>query len=322
VKTIGLLPVRNEAWILPHSLACLSGFCDVILVNDQNSGDSTREICRQFPKVVLVESPKAEICEIGRWQLLDVARDYDGQNLLWCSDADELLSPALYQTFLSRERDRLTPGTVIEARFYHLWGRRDKYRDDNSPYAPYWKAFALVDSRATDFDRSERLPLHQPRVPVGDGQVTLRADDLHVLHLQWLISDRNQMKQAWYRCREWLDGRRAAEINARYSITFPAPRARTSPVPPEWTRGLSFPDTPGESEASWQERDILEWLDEYGVEFFEPLELWHIAKLRTVFESRTGRQPKPDRSYLPSLTDKARQLTQRVVRGARRRLLP
>ena len=36
----------------------------------------------------------------------------------------------------------------------------------------------------------------------------LRAD-VPVLHLQWLIAERNQMKQAWYRCRELLDGAQA-----------------------------------------------------------------------------------------------------------------
>ena len=49
MKIITLMPVRNEAWVLPHSLACLSAFCDVILVSDQSSEDESREICRRFP---------------------------------------------------------------------------------------------------------------------------------------------------------------------------------------------------------------------------------------------------------------------------------
>ena len=71
MKIIALMPVRNEAWVLPHSLACLSAFCDVVLVNDQNSEDESREICRTFPKVVLLESSERLICEEARWQLLD-----------------------------------------------------------------------------------------------------------------------------------------------------------------------------------------------------------------------------------------------------------
>jgi hypothetical protein len=49
VKIIALLPVKNEAWVLEHTLASLSGFCDVILVNDQQSTDGSRSIAARFP---------------------------------------------------------------------------------------------------------------------------------------------------------------------------------------------------------------------------------------------------------------------------------
>src|SRR5260221_7948741 len=45
VKIIALLPIRNEAWVLEHALACLSGFCDVIIASDQQSTDDSRAIC-------------------------------------------------------------------------------------------------------------------------------------------------------------------------------------------------------------------------------------------------------------------------------------
>src|SRR5256885_13238505 len=123
MKTIALLPVRNEAWVLPHALSCLSAFCDVILVSDQNSDDDSRAICRTFPKVELFESREALVCEQARWQLLDAARDYDGHNLLWWTDADELVSPPAISRYLEASRERLSPGTVIEAHFVHPWGR-------------------------------------------------------------------------------------------------------------------------------------------------------------------------------------------------------
>jgi hypothetical protein len=320
MKTIALMPVRNEAAILPFSLDCLSSCCDVIMVYDQASTDSTRDICRQFTKAVLIESNIAAVSEVGRWKLLDAARDFEGDNLLWCTDADELISPVLFHEFLTRDRERLLPGTVVEGMFHHLWERPDRYRDDQSPYAPYWKEFGLVDDRTTDFDRSPTLPLHQPRVPLGAGQTRLRSDSLHVLHLQWLMANENQVKQAWYRCQEWLDGKTAIEINRRYAITLPATRTRTSAVPSKWMEGLSFPElvTGG---ITWQEEEILEALEERGAEFFEPLEIWHIPKLGQLFRSQVGRRPRPDRSYRPPLSQRARHFARRVVAGTRRRLL-
>lgn len=320
MKTIALMPVRNEATMLPFSLECLSSCCDVIMVYDQASTDSSREICRRFPKVVLLESNVAAVCEVGRWNLLDAAREYDGDNLLWCTDADELISPVLFREFLATDRDRLLPGTVVEGLFHHLWDNPERYRDDGSPYAPYWKEFGLVDDRKADFDRSPALPLHQPRVPFLAGQPRLRSDSLHVLHLQWLMANENQLKQAWYRCKEWLDGKTAVEINRRYSITLPGARVKTSAVPEQWTQGLKFPEFVT-GEVTWQEKEILEAFEQQGVEFFEPLEIWHIPKLRQLFRDHVGRRPTPDRSYRPPLSQRARHFARRLVAGTRRRLL-
>jgi hypothetical protein len=117
MKIIALVPVRNEAWVLEHSLACWSGFCDVVIVNDQMSTDTTREICRRFPNVDLLETTStgpadtvARLPQQARWRLLDAARNYDGHNLLWCTDADELTPPTLARRFSSS-----TPATLPAA---------------------------------------------------------------------------------------------------------------------------------------------------------------------------------------------------------------
>jgi len=205
--------------------------------------------------------------------------------------------------------------------FYHLWGRVDRYRDDASAYAPYWKAFGLVDDRKADFDRTPALPLHQSRVPLRPDQLVIQSELLAVLHLQWLKFRDNQLKQVWYRCSELLDGRHPSEINARYSITLPPPRVRTSAVREEWVQGLAFPDL-REQGATWQERDVLKWLDELGPQKFEALEIWHIPELNNVFRQRVGRRPRPDRSYRLPLSKRARRFARKVVSGTRRRLFP
>jgi hypothetical protein len=321
VKVIALMPVRNEAWLLEHSLRCLSGYCDVILVADQDSEDASREICRRFPRVTLLESREAHVCEVARRQLLDAARQFEGHNLLWFQDADEVVSPAAVRRFLAREADRLTAGTVVDCVFHNLWGSATRYRDDWSAYRPHWKAMAIVDDRRVDYDRSSALPLHVPRIPAAPAGEPLRAADCHVLHLQWLAAERNQMKQAWYRCREWLEGQTgAAEINRRYAITFDAPGARTSPVPAEWVADVTVPDPCPDPPPAWQRREILGWFAAHGVERFEPLEIWHIPALRAEFTRRLGRPPRPDRSYRPAWPSRVRGLAARAAGRARRQV--
>jgi len=319
MKIIGLLPVKNEAWVLPHALASLSAFCDVVIVADQNSDDASREICRAFPKVVLIESAESRTCTRARWQLLDAARNYEGCNLLWCTDADELVSPSAATSFLGERRSELVPGTVIECRYVHLWGGFDRYRVFSVNYGPTWKALALVDDRRMDWNRANLLSLHEPRVPIDGAAATIRAD-VTVLHLQWLLPKRTQSRQAWYRCREWLDGRDSAGINERYQGTLPAPRARTAPVPPAWVHDVTFPDLAVDDDESWTDRDLVRWFTEHTPQHFEPLEIWHIARLRDEFVRATGRRPRPDRSHRPPWPVRARSFARRIAAGARRRL--
>lgn len=330
MKVIALLPVRNEAWVLAHSLSCLSGFCDVVLVCDQRSDDASREIAREIPKVVLVDGataddPAARLPQRARWQLLDAARQYDGHNLIWISDADELVSPRLARAWLQSRAD-LQPRTVIECMFYNLWNNPLEYRSDWTLYRPHWKAMAFVDDRRVDYPRGAGLPpLHEPRLPLGLSEQPVRADNLPVFHLQWLLAERNQTKQAFYRCLELLQQQgSAADVNARYSITLTQPFTRTTPVRAEWVKDITFPDFAIDREPSWHEEQIFRWFDEHGVETFEPLEIWHVKRLRREFQRRAGRRPRPLRSdqrpWLLRTRDKVRRAGGAVLRGAKRAL--
>ncbi len=316
-----MMPVRNEAWVLPHSLACLSGFADVILVSDRGSEDGSREIYRRFPRVVALDAAFDHRIRQQRWQLLDAARDYAGQNLLWSCDADELVSPGLMTRFLDGARERLQSGAVVEARLYTLWHGATRYRSGQTSYAPHWKRLGFVDDRRADYDRSSPTALHEPRIPAPPAEPGLRAEDPRVLHLQYAVPARNQMKQAWYRCREWLDGgKTAAAINEFYAITLPERRARTAPVPPEWVADVTVPDLAADREPTWHEADIRRWFDRHGAERFEPLEIWHVEALAREFRRRVGRRPRPERSYRRPWPARLGAGARRALGAARRRL--
>jgi hypothetical protein len=307
-------------------LACLSGFCDVVIVSDQASTDGSREIYPRFPKVKMVDRiafTARTMAATRRWHLLDAAREYDGKNLLWCIDADELVSPALMRAWLSAPATRLEPGTFLECGYYQLWNRHDTYRDDGSAYAPQLKMIGFVDDRIADFDRSPDVRVeHESRVPFVEGARSLAAPELPWLHLQWLLPEYNQIKQAWYRCRELLDDRQTAvAINESYAHTMLSGRPRTTPVARAWLEGLTFPDFDAvDRKGSWHLAEILQFFDRHGVERFEPLEIWNIPALEREFRARAGRRPHPDRSYLPPWHDRARRATRRAAGRVWRRV--
>jgi hypothetical protein len=321
MKIIALLPVKNEAWVLPHTFACLSSFCDVILVHDQQSSDGSREVAAHFPKVVWIESSDSKICEQARWHLWDIARQYDGENLVWCTDADELVSPARIRAFLDRRGAELTSGVVVDVMYCHFWNDPTRYRAGLGRYSPYRKPVAIVDNRRCDYDRARSLPLHEERVPIGTDTIRLQADDVPVLHLQWLLPNRSQMRQAWYRCRELLHGElEVPSINAQYAGTLPEWHVPTETIPGYWLEGVTLPDPSIDAEPTWQQADILNWFDECGIEFFEPLEIWHVPLLRDEFRRRTGRNPRCDRSHHPPLSRRARTFSLRAWNFVKRQL--
>ena len=89
-----LTPVRNESWILERFLAVTSQFADVIIVADQRSTDASREICRRFAKVIVIDNADPEYNERSRQQqLIAAARELvSGAKILMAIDADEILA--------------------------------------------------------------------------------------------------------------------------------------------------------------------------------------------------------------------------------------
>jgi hypothetical protein len=205
-----------------------------------------------------------------------------------------------------------------------LWRGTSRYRSDLSPYGPKWKVIAVVDDRRIDYPRSpDAPPLHEPRTPFDDDPQALKAGDLYLLHLQYAFWERNQMKQAWYRSLEWIDGRSTAgAINGTYAITMAPLFPGLTPVPAAWTSGVTMPDERIDLEPSWHLAEMLRLFDQHGIEFFEPLEIWHLPPLRDEFVRRTGRRPKSDRTHIAPLPKRLTRFAERIFKAIGRRVAP
>ena len=68
---------------------------------------------------------------------------------------------------------------------------------------------------------------------------------------------------------------------------------RTKNIPTEWLAGIDGLDAIRNSKESWYMQGALDYFTEKGVEYFEPLQIWHVPELREVFAKKMGRQPKP-----------------------------
>jgi hypothetical protein len=185
---------------------------------------------------------------------------------------------------------KLKPGDKLAMRWLMLWREPDAYRDDRSVWAKLVKDFAFADDPDTELAGAARTSGPNSE----DRWHKVPPECAAVLHYQFVPWWRTQAKQAWYRCFALIrEPQEAYRINAMYRATLDTRAAHTTAVPPGWLEGIAVPagiqDLPG----AWHLGAILEWFDEYGIEFFEPLQIWHVPELRDAFLETVGRRPRP-----------------------------
>jgi hypothetical protein len=303
MKLIALLPFKDEEWILPAYLSSVSPVVDEIIALDDGSTDASRQLIQDAGGTVIANATEglgwAEHSVATRsrmnaaWAtLLRLGRERGGSHFL-CLDADEALTAPSW-TFLREALADLHPGQKLAMRWLTLWKGRDVFREDDSVWSGLYKDFAFADSPDPEFN----IPyLGVARTP-GDNDegswIRLPVEKGAVLHFQFVPWARSQAKQAWYRCVELIrEPDRAYDINRTYAISTDQPNARTAYVPALWKAGLEVPQGIENLSPAWHLQRILEWFDEYGVEFFEPIEIWHVEELHAEFVRRLGREPEP-----------------------------
>ena len=278
MKIIAMLPVKNEAWVLRHCLQSLS-FCDEILAIDDNSNDATRAILEEFKCTIIPFDTSVQTGwkEYGiRDFLLREARTRMATHLV-AIDGDEMFSDAFVRDARALI-ETLEKGQSLALPWVNVI-------DTTHAYAPVaQKIFVMRDDGVSVF--REQF-LHVPRVPTYR-----RGIDLHppyaVLHFQYVNTIRNTYKQIWYMMSECIKGNRSPlRINTMYDV-----RMKKIAYPVSLLTQLSLPD-PTLDQSMWQKERVLQLFEQYGVGFFEPLDIWHESALREQFIATTGRLPKP-----------------------------
>lgn len=287
MKIITLLPVKNEAWILPYALKNFSGFSDHIIIADQHSTDGSREIYKNFPKVSVIDNNSTGASNKIRWSLLKEARKIPGNNLIICLDADELLSPKAVEEMKKFGNEK---AISFQADWIQLIDDGTKYRIDGV-WKGSTKEFAFIDDRLNvEYEEKELLIDHTARIPsIKDKFET----EYPILHLHYMAKSRSEIKQVWYMCIELLGGVNPRRINYRYATAL-FRNIKPANTEPWWSAGITMPPTEVFTD-TYAERhnEVVGMLKDKGPLYFEPLDIWHIPQLRKLFIKEVGREPKP-----------------------------
>lgn len=302
MKVIGLMPVKNEAWILPTAIPQLHRFVDEILVLDTGSNDGSLEILSQYG--VLVKKGfyhPGHQNNYAAWRntLLDWGRERKGTHFVWL-DADEAFTSHFLPSFRNY-LERLKPGQKLLMDWLCLWKDATQLRIDSCVWKKIVKDFVVCDDGTARFCESHLR--HEGRTPGPTpfrDQIIIPREEGAVLHFQFVPFHRFQMKQCFQRVRElwenveqkgWDYDQAVLSINRNYAITLDDPKARCSPLPTQWYQGIDRLDRLSQTSNGWFEEAIFDYFSRKPIEWFEPLQIWHLPSLHEKFVMKVGRRP-------------------------------
>jgi hypothetical protein len=296
MKLVGIMPCRNEDWILGLSLRAALLWCDEVVVGLHACTDDSAAIAFEAMKehagrVHVFEFPDGTWREMAHRQfLLSIARNQNATHIAMV-DADEvltgnLLSVPVYIRALIDQH--CTPGTVLQLPWLALPRTLDRYITSGVWGPGQQVSMVFKDQPEAHWALHGGRDFHH-RNPMGIGRAfraPLKPEQGGLMHLQFLDERRLRAKQLLYKLTEmirWpapcqLEGRYCAtqgdlahELNRMYGRAVyesdPA-KCETAPVPLEWwapyahlMRHLSFPRTPegGGMMGAWYRGQEIPW---------------------------------------------------------------
>jgi len=231
---VGIIPVRNEDWILDKSLSSISKICDKVLVALDECNDRSGEICDVYDNVekIYVESNASGLDQNRqnrRQLLLERARELDVSPIIIAIDADEIFSSEIVSNHLQEQLMNLEPGNGFSVMFRELWFTPYLYRSEEKSSWSGRDMPCIWRDNGVDYAFGNR---HEERIP---STIVLSRFDVDLLHFARVAPVRYWSRIRHYIAHEVVNlNITPIKANFFYSITRDESKMRLSVVPEKW----------------------------------------------------------------------------------------
>ena len=275
---IVLTPVRNEAWVLRAFLEATSLWADYIIIADQMSTDGSREIAKEYPKVILVDNDRKEMHQAATRRLLfESARKIEGEKLLFALDADEFLSGDFVNSDDWRKILHSKPDDSFSWRWMNL------KRNDITKYSTFQHYYWCVHESETLWEGV--FPdnfIHEWRIPWppnANESNTFLVDDFCSIHLARVNQLRQKNKERFYQVSTVGHNRRISKV-ALYRQYHAEEELEYKDVPEDAYR---FYENHGldiwkyidlDDEGDYYTSEVLNYFERDGIMKYALLDIW------------------------------------------------
>ncbi len=274
VTVICLIPTRNNASLLPRCLQSASLWADHIIVCDQMSTDSSREIALSFPKVKLIDNPSEEYNESVRQKLLiNEARKIEGQRLFIALDADEIFTPNILYSSEWKTILNSKPGTIFKFQWANF-----------GPNLSYmWLGYHFPWGYMDDgYEHEENKVIHSGRIPIPAGHDFITINQIKVIHFQFSNWNKMLVKHCYYQCLEktLYPKKSSVDIFRTYHHMYAITDSQKDPIPNDWIKeydrlGIDITSVYHETK-DWFDVQVLKLIKKHGANKFKKLNIWSI----------------------------------------------
>ncbi len=300
-KVICLIPTRNNAGLIERCLQSASLWADYIIVCDQMSTDSTREIASQFSKVILIDNNSVEYNESVRQKLLiNEARKIDGQRILITLDADEIFTPNVLASFEWQKILTAKPGTILKFQWANF------APDLKTMWLGYHFPWGYIDD---GYEHTEAKVIHSGRIPLPENHDVIELNEIKVIHFQFADWEKMLSKHRYYQCLEKINFplKSSLEIFRQYHHMFAIPQDKIIPIPNKWISDYNDHEIDilniNKEEFNWFEEQVVDFIDKYGASKFKKLRIWDVdwKEKAKNFEKQNSYEYKDPRSILDKM---------------------
>jgi hypothetical protein len=290
-KLICLTPVCNNAWVLRAFLEATCLWADHIIIADQNSTDGSREICKQYPKIILVENNDEDFNEASRQQLLisTAQKEITGDKVLIALDSDEIFASNYAKTADWQKIVNAKAGDVFVFKWATLDTTGKKYNIPDS-----LQQWGIFDDGT---QQNSKGKIHVARVPWPQNSTPneIFISDFQVIHLSALNTNNDIIKRKYYQMFMYLNndinfhlniisafrGYTDVDDKLKYEKYLPVPDAFFDYYSQQGINIFDLIDKNASYNPIYSKR-ILNYFDEKGIKFFQKLDIWDKEWLKTL----------------------------------------